>query len=138
VSEAIHFRRTRINQHPPLDANFFRRARKNADAGLVTPVARQANQVGQSNLFRDDPPVSLEEHLGRIYFAMRNEATPATRRAYFDLVRLYQSELLKNANNYLSPVVLGDDVVRHRLWPQKRVLAHDDNLDLTKSFRRFS
>lgn len=61
-------------------------------------MARQADQVGQSNLFRDDPPVSLEEHLGRIYFAMRNEATPATRRAYFDLVRLNQSELLKTTN----------------------------------------
>src|SRR5215510_9589854 len=51
---------------------------------------------------------------------------------------LFQSELLKNASNYLSARVLGDDVVRHRLWPQKRVLVHDDNHDLTKSIRRFS
>jgi hypothetical protein len=61
-------------------------------------VARQAAEVGQSNLFHDDPPVSLEQHLGRIYFAMRNEGSADSRRAYYDLVRLYQAELLKTTN----------------------------------------
>jgi hypothetical protein len=98
VSEALHFRPKKRGQHPPLDANFFRLALRNADPELVDPVAQQAAEVGQSNLFSDDPPVSLEQHLGRIYFAMRNEGTTASRTAYFDLVRLYQSELLKTTN----------------------------------------
>lgn len=98
VAEALHFRPKQHREHPPLDANFFRRVQKNADQALVRPVARQASAVGQSNLFRDDPPVSLEQHLGRIFFAMRNEGTPASRTAYYDLVRLYQSELLSTTN----------------------------------------
>ncbi len=81
-----------------MDATFFRRVSGNADPALIEPVARQAAEVGQSNLFHDDPPVSLEQHLGRIYFAMRNEETVETRRAYYDLVRLYQAELLKTTN----------------------------------------
>jgi hypothetical protein len=40
----------------------------------------------------------LEEHLGRLYFEMQNAGSDASRRAYFDLVQMYQSELLKTTN----------------------------------------
>jgi hypothetical protein len=98
VSEALHFRPKQQREHPPLDANFFRRVEKNSSKALIRPVSRQAAAVGQNNLFRDDPPVSLEQHLGRLFFAMRNEGTTESRTAYFDLVRLYQSELLSTTN----------------------------------------
>jgi hypothetical protein len=98
VSEAIHFRPVRDQKHPPLDANFFRRVEHDAPKGMIAAVAQGAAEVGQSNLFRDDPPVSLEQHLGRIFFAVRNESTEAARTAYFNLVRLYQTELLSTTN----------------------------------------
>jgi hypothetical protein len=98
VSEAIHFRPKRNQKHPPLDNNFFRRVKKDAPDHLIDPVAEEAAKVGQANLFRNDPPVSLEQHLGRIFFAVRNESTAATLAAYFNLVRLYQSELLSTTN----------------------------------------
>jgi hypothetical protein len=97
VSEAIHFRPKRTQKHPPLDNNFFRKVEKDASS-LIDPVAKEAAEVGQANLFRNDPPVSLEQHLGRLFFAVRNESTERTRAAYFNLVRLYHSELLSTTN----------------------------------------
>ena len=130
VSEAMHFRPKRHQEHPPLDGNFFRKVLSNADEALVEPVAEQASAVGQSNLFRDDPPVSLEEHLGRIYFAMRNEGSEASRTAYFDLVRLYQSELLKTTNWMIGRTGMLKRLVQSELATGARVTILTFNHDL--------
>lgn len=81
-----------------MDATFFRRAKPHAPQNLLDRVTEQAKLVGQPDLFRDDPPVSLEQHLGRIYFEMKNARSDASREAYFNLLQLYQSELLKTTN----------------------------------------
>jgi hypothetical protein len=98
ASEAVHFRPSRTRDHPPLDATFFRRAARHAQQNLLDRVTAQGALLGQPDLFRDDPPVSLEEHLGRLYFEMQNSGSDSSRRAYFNLVQLYQSELLKTTN----------------------------------------
>ena len=98
ASEAIHFRPKRSSHHPPLDATFFRRALKHAPEDLLGRVSDQADVFGQPDLFRDDPPISLEQYLGRVYFEMKNIASDTSREAYFNLVQLYQSELLKTTN----------------------------------------
>jgi hypothetical protein len=42
--------------------------------------------------------VSLEEHLGRLFFELSTSATDANIQSYYDLIRLYNSELLTTTN----------------------------------------
>jgi hypothetical protein len=94
----MHFRPAQRRDHPPLDATFFRRAARHAPKTVLEQVVSQGKAVGQLDLFRDDPPVSLEEHLGRLYFELQNTGTDVARQAYFELVGLYHRELLKTTN----------------------------------------
>src|SRR4051794_27025119 len=97
VAEAKDHRRTWEVDHPPLDLNFFRRAARHG-AEPFGAVANHARDLGQPELTQDNPPVSLEEHLGRLYFEMNNAGTEENVRAYFDLVHLYTTELLTTTN----------------------------------------
>lgn len=95
VSEAMGFRPRRHTDHPPLDATFFRRVENHAAPALLNRVKRHAQEIGAPDL---SASVSLEEHLGRLYFDMRNAEGDETRRAYYDLVRLYYTELITTTN----------------------------------------
>jgi hypothetical protein len=118
LSEAIHHRPLRDGGHPPLDRTFFERAqRRAAREGSNTDVARllrrivgRADQLGQSDLCRSAPPVSLEEHLGRLFFELNTAATDENIESYYDLVRLYNSELITTTN-----WMIGRDGVIRRL-----------------------
>lgn len=106
LAEAIHHHPKRDRQHPPLDRNFFMRAarriategRNSARKRLLDRIVARAASLGQPNLCGSSPPVSLEEHLGRLYFDMNSAANEANIAAYYDLILLYNSELLDTTN----------------------------------------
>lgn len=94
VAEALWHRPKRTGDHPPLDWNFFQRAPRHALEPLLNRVLRQARALGQADLCGSARPVSLEEHLGRLYFEMRTKPTEANVAAYYDLINLYADDLL--------------------------------------------
>jgi hypothetical protein len=98
VAEALRHRPKRPADHPPLDRNFFAGVRKHALAGTLSRVERRAAELGEPDLCRRDAPVSLEEHLGRLFFEMQTTPNDANVRAYYDLVGLYCDDLLSTTN----------------------------------------
>ncbi len=108
LAEAISHRPTRDREHPPLDKSFFARTarhirseRRGAGlrrAALLAQIVARAETLGQQDLCGSNRPVSLEEHLGRLYFELSTGATPANIQGYYDLIRLYNSELLTTTN----------------------------------------
>jgi hypothetical protein len=84
---------------PPLDLDFFVRAKAAArEPSLVQRVADHAVAVGHTNPFDTKSPTSLEHYLGLLYFRLLQKPTSADRTAYFDLLRLYNRELLSTTN----------------------------------------
>jgi hypothetical protein len=61
-------------------------------------VIARAEKVGQPDLCGSTPSISLEEHLGRLFFDLSTAASPSNIEAYYDLVRLYNAELLMTSN----------------------------------------
>jgi hypothetical protein len=94
VAEANWHRPKRDRDYPPLDANFFSRAPRHAVGSLLEKVRQHAVRLGETNLFDSDPPVSLEQHVGRLFFDMQTDPGSANVSAYYDLIRLYSDELL--------------------------------------------
>jgi hypothetical protein len=88
--------------HPPLDATFFQRVAKwrrrayfdDGGASLYDRVARQAAALGVDDLARISDPISLEEHLGRLYFNVHHDPRITGVRDYFTLVDLYAREVI--------------------------------------------
>jgi hypothetical protein len=93
VSEAKRHRPKRDRDRPPLDATFFRRVARHAHPSTLRAVVDHAAAIGQPDLCGTSPAVSLEEHLGRLYFALATGPSTDTRRAYYDLINLYSDEL---------------------------------------------
>lgn len=106
LAEAIGHHPKRDRLHPPLDRTFFARAArhirseaKTSDrATLLNRVVSTATDLGVADLCGQNPSTSLEEHLGRVFFDLNTAATPGHIQAYYDLVRLYNSELLMTTN----------------------------------------
>jgi hypothetical protein len=98
VAEAIAHRPKRDRDHPPLDATFFQRAPRHALPTLLRRVEGHAEELGQLHLTDAVPPVSLEQHLGRLYFEMQRRPTDDNVGAYYDLINLYSDELLETTS----------------------------------------
>lgn len=106
LAEAISHHPRRDRHHPPLDGNFFMRAsrriglepQRSERRRLLDRVVARASALGQRDLCGSSPPVSLEEYLGRLYFDMSTAANEANIASYYDLIRLYSSELLDTTN----------------------------------------
>jgi hypothetical protein len=106
LAEAIGHHPKRDRLHPPLDRTFFSRAArhirnepKTSDrARLLNRVVSTAQDLGVADVCGQNPEISLEEHLGRLYFDLNTSATSSNIQAYYDLVRLYNSELLTTTN----------------------------------------
>lgn len=58
----------------------------------------RAEALGQPDLCGKSRPVRLEKHLGRLFFEMNTSASERNIQNYYDLVRLYDSELLLTTN----------------------------------------
>ena len=106
LAEAISHHPKRDRLHPPLDRNFFLRVARRIGAEgsasdrrpLLDRVVSRATALGQRDLTGSNPSVSLEEHLGRLYFDMNTAANETNIASYYDLIRLYNSELLATTN----------------------------------------
>jgi hypothetical protein len=107
LAEAIGHHPKRDRQHPPLDMNFFMRVARriiaersplSARHQMLNRIIARATALGQSDLCGSGPAVSLEAHLGRLFYDMNSSANTANIQAYYDLVRLYNSELLDTTN----------------------------------------
>jgi len=94
VAEAMWHRPKRDRDYPPLDANFFRRASRHAIPTLLASVKEHAAELGEPDLDSTEPPVSLEQHFGRLFFDMQTDPKATNVAAYYDLIRLYSDELL--------------------------------------------
>ncbi len=95
LAEAQARRAKRQNEHPPLDADFFRRKAKYRSNALYERVQKQAAKLGVSDLAQDAPPVGLEDYLGRLYFNVQHNPQAASVRAYFELIDLYAWEVIE-------------------------------------------
>ncbi len=98
VAQAKGFRPKQDRDHPPLDANFFGRAARHNSVAALEPILRRAKELGQPDLCSSTQPVSLEQYLGRLYFEMLTSGVTDNIEAYYDLVRLYATELLTTTN----------------------------------------
>lgn len=99
VAEAKWHRPKWTREHPPLDGDFFQRVQRHADQEALDRIVARARALGQLNLCGTNPPVSLESHLGRLFFEVnRRNNSLAARRDYFDLVTMYSDELRKTTS----------------------------------------
>jgi hypothetical protein len=96
LAEAISHHPKRDRHHPPLDRNFFMRASRRIGLepqdserrALLDRVVERASALGERDLCGSNPPVSLEEYLGRLYFDMSTAANDTNIASYYDLIRL--------------------------------------------------
>jgi hypothetical protein len=106
LAEAVSHHPVRDRQHPPLDRTFFlraaarsRRAPRLAEQTVrLNRVVARARELGVPDLVGQTPAVSLEEYMGRLFYDMNSSATTENIQAYYDLVRLYNTELLATTN----------------------------------------
>ena len=105
LAEAIGHHPKRERQHPPLDGNFFSRtsrriraSKNSARKALLNRVVDRAAELGQPDLCGTNPQISLEAYLGRLYFDMNSAANDRNIATYYDLIRLYNSELVDTTN----------------------------------------
>jgi hypothetical protein len=99
VAEALARHTKWGKDRPPLDMDFFARAKEAArEPSLVRRVAEHAARVGHVNPFESLSPTSLEHYLGLLYFSLLHQPSAEDKAAYFDLLRLYNRELLSTTN----------------------------------------
>ena len=130
LSEAIQRRPRRSKEYPPLDATFFQNARKHKNTGLLDGVVEQAVKLGEHDLCGSEPPVSLEAHLGRLYFEMNHNPRKVSTRAYFDAVRLYAWEITETTNWMMDKPGLIKQVIQRELRAERKVSIVTFNVDL--------
>jgi hypothetical protein len=147
LAEALGHRPKRDREHPPLDKNFFERtaahvrAERSAAhrARLLTRVVSRAEALGQQNLCGSNPPVSLEEHLGRLFFELNSSATPTNIQAYYDLVRLYNSELLTTTNWMIGRSGVIRDLIQQELRTARlSIITFNQDLLIENALARVS
>jgi hypothetical protein len=93
VADAYRHRPKQQRDHPPLDLNFFQRVPRHARTQILNRVIAHAEKLGQPNLTGSNPPVSLEAHLGRLFYDMANSNSNEARNNYYDLLTIYSDEL---------------------------------------------
>lgn len=120
----------RSRGYPPLDATFFRNAAKHGNTELLAKVVEQAETLGELNLTGDGPPVSLEGHLGRLYFEMNHNPIKVSTQAYFEAVRLYASEITATTNWMMGKPGLMKKVIQSEIKAGRRVSILTFNIDL--------
>jgi hypothetical protein len=106
LAEAVFHRPRRDGEHPPLDKTFFLRTARRVRRGRVTSertrllarVVDRAAALGEPDLCGSLRPVRLEDHLGRLFFELNTSATAMNIESYYDLIRLYNSELVTTTN----------------------------------------
>jgi hypothetical protein len=130
LAEAIARRPKHSKEHPPLDATFFRNARRHRNVALLQKVVDQATKLGEQDLTRDNPPVSLEAHLGRLYFEMNHNPIRVSARAYFDAVNLYAWEISATTNWMMGKPGLMKKLIHSELKSGRRVSIVTFNVDL--------
>jgi hypothetical protein len=130
LAEAMHRRSKRSRDYPPLDATFFRNATKHKNTSLLEKVIEQAAKLGESDLTGDSPPVSLEAHLGRLYFEMNHNPIKVSTRSYFDAVTLYAWEITATTNWMMGKPGLMKKVIQGELKAGRRVSIVTFNIDL--------
>lgn len=102
LAEAQARRPVQLRDHPPLDANFFSRVaqyrpdeyRDRSGKSLWSSVARTAERLGERDLGTAARAVSLEGHLGRLYFNVQHNPLSSGITDYFTLVDLYAREVI--------------------------------------------
>lgn len=130
LAEAITRRPKRTKEHPPLDSTFFRNARRHRNVELLHQVEAQAATLGERDLTGDSPPVSLEAHLGRLYFEINHNPLRASTQAYFDAVTLYAWEITATTNWMMGKPGLMKKVIQNELRAGRRVSIVTFNVDL--------
>lgn len=130
LAEAIQRRSKRSKDYPPLDATFFRNALKHKNTALLEKVAEQAAKLGEQDLCGDNPSVSLEAHLGRLYFEMNHDPKKVSTRAYFDAVRLYSWEITATTNWMMGKPGLMKKMIQGEMKAGRRVSIVTFNVDL--------
>ena len=102
-------------EHPPLDANFFRRVEQyGRHRTLFTTVQAQARRLDIDDLARPDPSVGLEDYIGRLFFNVHHDPAKAPTGAYFDMIDLYAWEVIETTEWMMG-----------RSGPIKRVLQKE-------------
>jgi len=117
---------------PPLDADFFRRAKKaGREPNLIRRVATYANSMSHVDPFESKAATSLEHYLGLLYFRLLQRPSAADKRAYFDLLQLYNRELLSTTNWLVGrrrgPI---ETLIRHELSGRHELTIVTFNHDL--------
>jgi hypothetical protein len=99
LAEAKAHRARQDREHPPLDATFFRRVKKyGRSPGLFARVQAQARRLDVPDLARSNPPVGLEDYIGRVYFNIHHNPEATATSAYFQIVDLYAWEVAETTN----------------------------------------
>jgi hypothetical protein len=130
LAEAMQRRPKRPRGYPPLDATFFRNADKHGNTALLKRVVDQAEKLGELQLTGDSPPVSLEAHLGRLYFDLSHNPIKVGARAYFEAVTLYAREITATTNWMMGKPGLMKQVIQSELKAGRRVSIVTFNIDL--------
>ena len=130
VAEAMQRRPRRSKNYPPLDATFFRNAHQHGNTALLEKVVEQAAELGEQDLTGDSPPVSLEAHLGRLYFEMNHNPIKVSTRSYFEAVTLYAWEITATTNWMMGKPGLMKRVIQSELKAGRRVSIVTFNIDL--------
>jgi hypothetical protein len=130
LAEAMARRPKQSREWPPLDATFFRNATKHRNTELLGKVVEQAAKLGEQDLTGDSPSVSLEAHLGRLYFEMSHNPIKAGVQAYFDAVRLYSWEITATTNWMMGKPGLMKKLIQDELRAGRRVSIVTFNVDL--------
>ena len=139
VAEALAHRPRRDGDHPPLDGNFFaraaRRARRDGSsstgrADLLRRIVLRAEELGQPDISGASPSVSLEEHLGRLFYELNTAASVRNIESYYDLVRLYNNELLDTTNWMVGRSGMIKRLIQRELTTYGRVSVVTFNHDL--------
>jgi len=97
---------------------------------VLRKVVAQAEVLGELNLTGDSPPVSLEAHLGRLFFEMNHNPLRTSTQAYFDAVTLYASEIIDTTNWMMGRAGLIKRIVQKELRAGRRVSIVTFNVDL--------
>ncbi len=130
LGEAQARRPKQQHEHPPLDANFFRRKAYYRPNPLYTSVKEQATRLGVSDLARDDPPVGLEDYLGRLYFNVQHNPRDASVQAYFQLIDLYAWEVIETTRWMIGKKGLMTKVFQREIAAGHEVSIITFNIDL--------
>jgi hypothetical protein len=130
LAEAQDRRPTQKKHHPPLDANFFRQVAKYRPTSQFEAVRAQAGRLGVDDLARTNPPIGLEEYLGRLYFNTQHNPLKTSVRAYFQMIDLYAWEVMTTTNWMLGKGGLIKKAIQKELRAGRRVSVITFNIDL--------